>query len=100
MSVAVSQAPGDVLYRIHTPAVVPSSNPIGIPVSSPLDRAGSDTPSSANDTSANEAARRLSAGAAYAEAVGIDLNAIGKGTSWLDVIEVQRKSLESGTLDS
>jgi hypothetical protein len=65
---------GDVLREIKTPAVSPPSDPMSMPPTAQVS-------SPENTTVANAlATRRLSAGAVIAEAIGIDLNAIGRGT--------------------
>ena len=84
MSVAVSAmplAPGDVNHRINTPAVMPPANAFGTPFDSIATMDAATAPSSPTDSPNGAGARRPSAGAAFAEAVGIDLNAIGRGAS-------------------
>ena len=63
----------DVLRQIKTPIISPPKDPMSVPP-----KARETSPASTSVASAT-ATRRLSAGAQIAEAIGIDLNAIGKG---------------------
>ena len=79
---------GDVLREIKTPAVSPPNDPladavttaVGSPQAGRSPEVEIESPETSTASPKEAPTRRISAGAALAEKVGIDLNAISRGT--------------------
>lgn len=76
---------GDILRTIRTPAVLPSNSALanGSEFQFPKFQAVSPADNNHSTNTSTPAVRRLSTGEAFAAEVGIDLRAIGLGTSIL-----------------